>query len=107
MSRHCIHDYTQQMKVETFSTRDIRLSWKVRIFVAAELSTRAYADHPILQDTLASKKTFTDRNDTLFSLLMSDEFDIGRNREDAIIYESMKTCEDKSWSSMLHLLGFV
>ena len=34
-----------------------------------------------------------------------EEFDIRRNREDAIICESMKTCEDKSWSSMLHLLG--
>ena len=63
----------------------------------------------LLQDTLASKKTFTDHSDTLFSLLLSDEgceeFDIRRNREDAIICESMKTCEDKSWSSMLHLLG--
>ena len=59
-----------------------------------------------LQDTLASKKTFSDHSDTLFSLLLSDEgceeFDTRRNREDAIICESMKTCEDKSWSSMLH-----
>ena len=29
--------------------------------------------HPILQDTLASKKTFTDHSDTLFSLVLSDE----------------------------------
>ena len=58
--------------------------------------------YPILQDTLASKKTFIDHSDTLFSLLLSDEgckeFDIRRNREDAIICESMNTCEDKSWS---------
>ena len=93
-----------------FFNRRLALSchWKVRIFIAAELFIRAYAytDHPKLQDTLDSKKTFTDHSDTLFSLLLSDEgceeFDIRRNREDAIICESMKTYEDKIWSSMLH-----
>lgn len=68
-----------------------------------------YADHPILDDVLACKKIFTDHSDTLFSLILSDDgganFDRTRNREDAIICESVKTCEDNSWSSMVHLLG--
>ena len=47
-----MHIYTRQMMVETLILnifqQETCLSWKVRIFVAAELFIRAYADHPIL-----------------------------------------------------------
>jgi hypothetical protein len=47
----------------------------MRVLVAAELFTKArsYANHPTLEKTASHPKIFTDHEDTLFSLLLTDE----------------------------------
>lgn len=63
----------------------------------------------MLENTVSHTQIFTDHEDTLFSLLLTDEasdlFDRTRDREAAIRHEALLTCTDKKWSSMIHILA--
>lgn len=85
--------------------------WKIRIIVVVELFiwVSDYVDYLIFDDVFVCKKIFIDYFDILFLLILFDDggvnFDRIWNREDVIICEVVKICEDNLWLFMVYLFG--
>lgn len=90
---------------------DCSLAGLLRLLVASELylCTSAYIDHPALQEAQASSAMFTNHEDTIFSMILTDEvtdeFDRTRCKHSAVQYEASLSCENLRWSSMIHLFA--
>ena len=90
---------------------DTSCSETLRALTALELFEQAeeYAKHSILTRTLEEGLVFTDHEDTLFSLLLTEEpsdfFDQWRDRVAAVKEEAKLTCEEQRWSSLIHILA--
>jgi len=90
---------------------DCSLAGLLRLLVASELylRTNEYIDHPALQEAHASSAMFTNHEDTIFAMILTDEvtdeFDRTRCKHSAVQYEASLTCENLRWSSMIHLFA--
>lgn len=93
------------------SIGDCSNSCLMRTLVAAELYLHAdqYSNHPSIEEARLSDHMFTDHEDTIFSMILTEsastEFDRTRCKLSAIRLEALLTCDNFRWSSMLHVFA--
>ena len=88
------------------------LAGLLRLLVASELyqRTNEYIDHPALQEAQANSVMFTNHEDTILSMILTDEvatdeFYRTKCKHSTVQYEASLTCENLRWSSMIHLFA--